>query len=111
MYLADKVGKLLAKEGQARYAALEWTFFNIGGTGPMLGQLGYFAKFAKESGPRAIERKRTEANRLFKVLDTRLGASRYLVGAELTIADIVNFTWPNAARAFSSLIRLRIRIS
>jgi GSH-dependent disulfide-bond oxidoreductase len=99
LYLADKTGKLLAHNGPARYTALEWVFFNAGGPGPMLGQLGYFTKFAQEKVPHAIERFTKEAERLFRVLDKRLGEVPYLAG-EYSIADIMNFTWPNAARTF-----------
>src|SRR6187402_2939558 len=53
VYLAEKTGKLLPKSGAARYATLEWVFFNAGGPGPMLGQLGYFTKFAPEKVPAA----------------------------------------------------------
>lgn len=98
-YLADKTGKLLAKSGAARYTALEWLFFNAGGTGPMLGQLGYFTKFAQEKVPHAIDRFTKEAERLLRVLDKRLAGERYLAG-DFSIADIMNFTWPNAARGF-----------
>jgi len=100
VYLAEKTSKLLPASGEARYTTLEWTFFNIGGPGPMLGQLGYFTKFAKEKVPHAIERYTTEAERLFHVLDGRLANTHYLAGDELTIADIANFTWPRAARTF-----------
>ncbi|HEY1546726.1 MAG TPA: glutathione S-transferase N-terminal domain-containing protein [Kofleriaceae bacterium] len=99
IYLAEKTGKLLPASGPARYTTLEWVFFNIGGPGPILGQLGYFAKFAKEKIPHAIERFTTEAERLFGVLDKRLGEARYLTG-DFSIADIINFTWPNSAREF-----------
>jgi GSH-dependent disulfide-bond oxidoreductase len=99
IYLAEKTGKLLPPSGPARYTTLEWVFFNIGGPGPILGQLGYFAKFAKEKIPHAIERFTAEAERLFGVLDKRLGEARYLAG-EFSIADIINFTWPNSAREF-----------
>jgi GST-like protein len=98
-YLADKTGKLLAANGHARYTALEWVFFNAGGTGPMIGQLGYFTKFAPEKVPPAIERFTKETERLLRVLDKRLGETQYLAG-EFSIADIMNFTWPNAARTF-----------
>jgi GSH-dependent disulfide-bond oxidoreductase len=99
IYLAEKTGKLLPASGPARYTTLEWVFFNIGGPGPILGQLGYFAKFAKEKIPHAIERFTTEAERLFGVLDKRLGEARYLAG-DFSIADIINFTWPSSAREF-----------
>jgi GST-like protein len=102
IYLAEKTGKLLPSSGPSRYTTLEWVFFNIGGPGPILGQLGYFAKFAKEKIPHAIERFTTEAERLFGVLDKRLSESRYLAG-EFSIADIINFTWPNSAREFLKL--------
>jgi GSH-dependent disulfide-bond oxidoreductase len=102
IYLAEKTGKLLPASGPARYTTLEWVFFNIGGPGPILGQLGYFAKFAKEKIPHAIERFTTEAERLFGVLDKRLGEARYLAN-DFSIADIINFTWPNSAREFLGL--------
>jgi GSH-dependent disulfide-bond oxidoreductase len=102
IYLAEKTGKLLPASGPARYTTLEWVFFNIGGPGPILGQLGYFAKFAKEKIPHAIERFTTEAERLFGVLDKRLSESRYLAG-DFSIADIINFTWPNSARELLGL--------
>ena len=101
-YFAEKTGKLLAPSGTDRYAALEWVFFNIGGPGPMLGQLGYYMKFAPEKDQKAIDRFQAEAERLFRVLDRRLADVRYLAG-EFTIADIANFTWPNAARTFLGL--------
>jgi len=101
-YLAEKTGRLLPTTGAARYTVLEWVFFNIGGTGPMLGQLGYFAKFAKEKNPAAEERFRNEAARLFGVLDRRLADNQYLAG-ELSIADLINFTWPYSARSFLKL--------
>ena len=102
LYLAEKTGKLLAKNGVERFVALEWVFFNIGGPGPMLGQLGYFSKLAPEKLPHAIERFSKEADRLFKVLDKRLGEVKYLAG-EFSIADIINFTWPHAARGWLGL--------
>lgn len=102
-YLAEKTGKFLAKDGPERYAALEWVFFNIGNTGPMLGQLGFFKKFAPEKIPLAIERYTKEAERLFGVLDRRLAEVPYLAGAEYTIADMINVTWVSAGRSFLGL--------
>lgn len=99
VYLADKTGKLLAQSGAARYTALEWVFFNAGGPGPMLGQLGYFTKFAPEKVPAAIERYTKEAERLLRVLDKRLAQVPYLAG-EFSIADIMNMTWARAAKTF-----------
>jgi GSH-dependent disulfide-bond oxidoreductase len=92
-YLADKTGRLLAKEGRDRYAALEWLFFQVGHVGPTLGQFHHFANYATEKLPYAIERFTNEAKRVCGVLDRRLGESRYLAGAEYSIADIANFPW------------------
>ncbi|CAN5407469.1 glutathione S-transferase family protein [soil metagenome] len=103
IYLAEKTGKLLPASGQARYTTLEWVEFNIGGPGPMLGQLGFFTKSAKEKVPMAIERYTKESERLMKVLDSRLADHKYLAGADFTIADIINFTWANAGRSFLGL--------
>ena len=102
-YLAEKAGRLLPASGQARYTTLEWMYFNIGGPGPMLGQLGFFTKYAKEKVPMAIERYETEARRLMKVLDIRLGEEAYLAGSDFTLADIINYTWANAGRTFLGL--------
>jgi GST-like protein len=99
VYLAEKAGKLLPASGQARYETLEWVFFNAGGVGPILGQLGYFTKFASEKVPPAIERFSKETERLLGVLDKRLGQVQFLAG-EFSIADIMNMTWPRAARDF-----------
>jgi GSH-dependent disulfide-bond oxidoreductase len=99
MYLAEKTGKLLARSGAARYTTLQWVLFNTGGPGPTLGQLGYFAKFAPEKVPSVIERFTTEAHRLFNVLDKRLANEQFLAG-DFSIADIMNVTWPRAARDF-----------
>ena len=99
VYLAEKAGKLLAKSGPARYTALEWVFFNAGGPGPMLGQLGYFTKFAPEKIPAAIQRYTKEAERLLSVLERRLAQVPYLAG-EFSIADIMNMTWARAAKVF-----------
>jgi GST-like protein len=99
VYLAEKTGKLLPRSGAARYTTLEWVFFNAGGPGPMLGQLGYFTKFAPEKVPAAIERYTKEAQRLLSVLDKRLAQVPYLAG-EFSIADIMNMTWARAAKTF-----------
>lgn len=98
LYLAEKAGRLL---GPDRYTTLEWMFFNAGGVGPMGGQLGYFAKFAKEKIPHAIERYTREVQRLFGVLDKRLGESAYLAGPEFSIADVMNYSWPRSLLGFN----------
>jgi len=102
-YLAEKTGKLLPTSGPQRYTVLEWMYFNVGGPGPTMGQLGFFTKFAKEKVPMAIERYTKETERLLHVLDTRLGETTYLAGPDFTLADIINFTWANAGRTFLGL--------
>ena len=93
VYLAEKSGRLLAREGAARYAALEWTFFQVGGTGPMLGQAFHFRNYAQEKIQYAIDRYTNEGKRLYGVLDRRLSEAPYLAGEEYTIADIANLPW------------------
>ncbi len=102
LYLADKTGKLLANSGPERYTALEWMFFHVGGPAPMIGQLGYFTRFAPEKIPQAIERYTKETHRLMNVLDKRLAEVRFLAG-EFSMADILNMTWPRVARGFFGL--------
>lgn len=99
VYLAERAGRLLPTSGQARFTTLEWVFFNAGGTGPMVGQLGYFTKMAKEKVPQAIERYSQEVDRLLRVLDGRLAEVQYLAG-EFSIADLMNVTWARAAGSF-----------
>lgn len=99
IYLAEKTGRLLPQSGPDRYTTLEWVFFNVGGTGPMVGQFAHFVKFAPEQVPYAIERYRKETQRLLGVLDRRLGEVPYLAGA-FSIADLMNITWARAAGDF-----------
>jgi GST-like protein len=93
VYLAETTRRLLPATGPERYTALQWLFFQVGGTGPMLGQAHHFRTYAPEKIPYAIERYTNEAKRLFGVLDRRLGSARYLAGDHYTIADIANLPW------------------
>lgn len=95
VYLAEKTGKLLPASGPERYKVLEWLNWQMGGLGPMLGQLGHFAVFAKDKIPYAIERYSNEAKRLLKVLDTQLSKNDYVAGRDYSIADIAIFPWIN----------------
>jgi GSH-dependent disulfide-bond oxidoreductase len=101
IYLADKTGKLLG-QGVPRYAALEWLMFQMGGVGPMFGQLGHFKVFAKEKIAYAIERYDAEVKRLCKVLDGRLAAAPYLAN-DYSIADIATFPWVRIAPQYYGL--------
>jgi GST-like protein len=93
VYLAEKAGRLMPSEPKARYAAFSWLFFQVGGTGPMLGQAHHFRMYAPEKIPYAIDRYTNEGKRLYGVLDRRLAEARYLAGDEYTIADIANLPW------------------
>ena len=97
VYLAEKSGRFLAASGPARYRTLEWVFWQVGGLGPMLGQLNFFAVRSKEKAPLAIQRFTEEADRLLGVLDRRLSEARYLAGEEYTIADIATYAWTLAS--------------
>jgi len=99
-YLAEKTGRFLAASGPARYQAMEWLYWQVGGPGPMLGQLGFFALRAEEKAPLPIKRFTAEADRLLTVMDRRLSESEYLAGAEYTIADIATYPWTLAATTF-----------
>ena len=96
-YLADKSGRLLALAGPSRWAAIEWLHWQIGGLGPMLGQLGFFAVRSAEKAPLAINRFVEEGERLLGVLERRLVRHRFLAGDDYSIADIAAFTWTRAA--------------
>ena len=72
IYLADKTGKLLPKSGEGHYRVLEWLMWQMGGPGPMFGQVHHFVKYNKGKAPYAEERYLKEAHRLYSVLDRRL---------------------------------------
>jgi GST-like protein len=95
IYLAEKTGKFLPKDAAARYETLQWLMFQMGGIGPMFGQLGFFHKFAGKDyeDKRPLERYVTEARRLLAVLDQRLEGRNWIMGADYTIADIATFGW------------------
>ena len=92
IYLAEKTGKLVPKDPAARYTALQWLMWQMGGLGPMLGQTHHFLRAAKEEVPYAINRYKTETRRLYGVLDKRLAQAEYLAG-EYSIADIACYPW------------------
>ena len=94
-YLAEKFPGLMPGNAVERIRALEYTFFQAGGVGPMFGQAGWFARHS-ERVPLAIERYQTEANRLTAVLEARLQAAPWLAGQRYSVADIMNFGWLRA---------------
>ena len=95
MYLADKTGKLLPTEEKARWKTIEWLMWQMGGPGPMFGQVHHFIKYNPGKAPYAEERYLNEAKRLYGVLDRRLADHEYMAG-EYSIADVA--TWPWVSR-------------
>jgi GST-like protein len=92
MYLAEKTGKLWPTTGEARWRTVEWLMWQMGGVGPMLGQVHHFVKYNKGKAPYAEERYLAEARRLYGVLDRRLAQVEYVAG-EYSIADIAIWPW------------------
>ena len=95
IYLAEKTGRVLSSERKARSKTLEWLMFQMGGVGPMFGQLGFFHKFAGKDyeDKRPRDRYVAEAQRLLGVLDRRLQGRDWLMGGRYSIADIATFPW------------------
>ena len=103
IYLAEKAGKLLGDTPAQKYEAIQWTMFQMGGVGPMFGQLGFFVKFAGAAieDPRPRERYVAEARRLLAVVDQRLEGRDWIVGP-YTIADIALAPWLNALEFYGA---------
>lgn len=95
VYLADKTDSLLAPGASGRYETLQWLMFQMGGIGPMFGQIGFFNKFAGKDyeDKRPLQRYVDEAKRLLAVLDQRLEGRDWIMGERYTIADIATFPW------------------
>jgi len=97
LYLAEKTGQLLPADPARRYEAVQWLMFQMGGVGPMFGQLGFFHKFAGKDyeDKRPRDRYVAEAKRLLGVLDQHLAGREWLLGDDYGIADIATFPWVN----------------
>lgn len=95
VYLADKTDSLIAPGASGRYETLQWLMFQMGGIGPMFGQIGFFNKFAGKDyeDKRPLQRYVDEARRLLAVLDQRLEGRDWIMGERYTIADIATFPW------------------
>lgn len=92
IYLAEKTGRFLPVQPRARYEVMQWLMFQMGGIGPMCGQLHHFRRFAPEPIPYAIERYTKEVKRLYRTLDKRLSEHAYLAD-EYSIADMATYPW------------------
>ena len=125
MYLAEKTGQFIPPDAAGRYETLQWVMFQMGGIGPMFGQLGFFHKFAGKDyeDKRPRDRYVTESKRLLAVLDQRLATRKWIMGDDYTVADIATFPWvrnligfygagdlvgfadfPNVARALAAFV-------
>jgi GST-like protein len=95
IYLAEKTGQFIPQDAAGRYETIQWLMFQMGGIGPMFGQLGFFHKFAGKDyeDKRPRERYVAESKRLLGVLDARLDGRSWIMGDAYTIADIATFPW------------------
>lgn len=102
IYLAEKTGQLLSPHPRLRYQTLQWLMWQMAGFGPMLGQLGFFHKFAGSAweDKRPLQRYTTEAQRLLAVLDKHLQGRKWMVGDAYSIADIAIFPWVRTLTGF-----------
>jgi GSH-dependent disulfide-bond oxidoreductase len=97
IYLAEKTGQLMPQDAAGRYQTIQWLMFQMGGIGPMFGQVGFFNKFAGKSyeDKRPRDRYVAESKRLLGVLDRHLAQRAWIMGDAFTIADVATFPWVN----------------
>jgi len=93
LYLASKFNRFLPKSDAAKFEALQWLMFQMGGVGPMLGQAHHFRIYAPEKIDYAYDRYTNEAKRLYGVLDKQVQKHPYIAGKQYTVADIATFPW------------------
>ncbi len=95
LYLAEKTGRFIPADSAGRYETIQWLMWQMGGIGPMFGQLGFFHKFAGKDyeDKRPRDRYVAECKRLLGVLDQRLANRTWIMGDDYTIADIATFPW------------------
>lgn len=125
VYLAAKAGRFMPHDAAGRYETLQWVMWQMGGVGPMFGQLGFFHKFAGKDfeDKRPRDRYVAESRRLLAVLEQRLAGREWIMGSDYTIADIATLPWvrnlvgfygagdvvgfgdfPNVARALAAFV-------
>jgi GST-like protein len=97
IYLAEKTGQLLPLDAGARYQTIQWLMFQMGGIGPMFGQVGFFNKFAGKDyeDKRPRDRYVAESKRLLGVLNRHLADRAWIMGDAISIADVATFPWIN----------------
>ena len=92
LYLAHKTGRFLPVDVTQQFKVIQWLMFQMGGVGPMFGQVHHFLRAAPEPVPYAITRYTNEARRLYKVLDQQLQGQQFIAGA-YSVADIATYPW------------------
>jgi len=92
MYLAEKTGQFMPADAAGRWACVQWLMWQMGGVGPMLGQVHHFVKYNKGKAPYAEERYLKEAHRLYGVLDRQLAQTEFVAG-DYSIADMAIWPW------------------
>jgi GSH-dependent disulfide-bond oxidoreductase len=102
LYLADKSRRFIPDDPAGRYETIQWLMFQMGGVGPMFGQVGFFTKFAGKEyeDKRPRDRYVAEAKRLLGVIDRRLAERSWIAGNAYTIADMAIFPWINTLVGF-----------
>ncbi len=102
LYLAEKTGQFMPKDAAGRYETIQWLMFQMGGVGPMFGQLGFFHKFAGKDyeDKRPRDRYVGESKRLLGVLNQRLATRTWMMGDTYTIADMAIFPWVRTVTDF-----------
>jgi GST-like protein len=102
IYLADKARRFIPEDAAGRYETIQWLMFQMGGVGPMFGQVGFFTKFAGKDyeDKRPRDRYVAEAKRLLGVIDRRLAGRSWIMGEDYTIADMALFPWVNTLQGF-----------
>jgi GST-like protein len=102
IYLAEKSGRFLPQDPAGRYHTLQWLMFQMGGVGPMFGQLGFFHRFAGKEfeDKRPRDRYVAETKRLLGVLEQRLQSQAWVVSDDYTIADMAIFPWVRTLSGF-----------
>jgi GST-like protein len=95
IYLAEKTGKFMPQDLAGRYTTIQWLMFQMGGIGPMFGQVGFFHKFAGKDfeDKRPRDRYVAESKRLLTVLDRQLADRAWIMGDDYSIADMATFPW------------------
>jgi GST-like protein len=102
LYLADKTGRFMLPTAGGRYETIQWLMFQMGGVGPMFGQVGFFHKFAgsQYEDKRPRDRYVAEARRLLGVIDKRLEGRTWMMGDTYTIVDMAIFPWVRTLLGF-----------